>query len=549
MPVKPAHMERLRELVTLEEPLGPSQTEPLVNVDKDIFRKLYDESNGSHKLARMENPFFIVGRKGAGKTAFLIGAAFADRADVILIRSEEVYTEVNKLCSRYSARNGLVVADSLVNVWEVLLFHVAMLQIARSKRLPNSADRVAVWSYMTAFGDPLKIKIDSLLASASATMTANLLDDTAKHSFREACWSIDPGRGQFSEAADHARAIFEREGQKSVYVVVDNLEELHKKLDDFADVITALFRVASRSVIASKKERLPFRTRFAFPAELLPRLSTLAANPEKDFRKRQIIRWTAGELIAVVGNRLRIFLDLYFPDVPAKLALPHEHDPADLDGAARTLRALMPDCVTNGLGGEEDPVAYLMRHTQLLPRHLIITLNEIMRRAVAGLEPTEVPRATNQQVVEGVREAELEIVKGVISTYSYEYPKLDDALTIIKSHIAMVEPVSNLHKVFNNASVARAGLEFDEFVDACLAVGALGIVSSEEEQDSRYIKGEFSYTFADDVRPVEDRDHVCVHPLFVSRLFDRRAVAAMARKGHRAVYPYGSDPAHVGHDV
>lgn len=548
MPSNASEADDLREVVTLEEPLGPWYTEALFDMSQGVFSELYDETNKVHRSARTENPSFIVGRKGAGKTAFLIGAALADDADVALIKSEDIYTEVNKLCARYTERNGPIVADSLVHVWEVLLFHAAMLEIARSERLPNSIGRQRVSSYMSAFGDPAHIKSDNLLASVSSEMTNALLIAPQRLSFREACWSINPGRGSLADAAGWTREVLAPVGPKAVYVVVDNLEDLHKKLDEFGDVVTALFRVASRSVIGRKDERLPFRTRFAFPAELLPRLRILAANVEKDFRKRLIIRWTAGELIVIVGNRIRTFLDLYFVTAPGKLGLPERHDPTDRDAAVRTLRAVLPEKVTNGLGGAEDPIAYLLRHTQLLPRHLIIILNEIMSRAVIGLTPDRVPQATEEQVVSGVHDAELDIVEGILTTYSYEYPKMAEALEMIKNHVNVVEPASRLHKIFNEASVARVGLSFDEFLDGCLAVGALGVVVA-DNSDGRYVQGEFSYTFAGDVRPVEARDQVCVHPLFVTRLFDRHSVADLVRNRARPVYPYGSDPEHVDSEI
>ena len=70
---------------------------------------------------------------------------------------------------------------------------------------------------------------------------------------------------------------------------------------------------------------------------------------------------------------------------------------------------------------------------------------------------------------------------------------------------------------------------------AALAVGALGVVT---EESSRYITGEFSYTFSESTRPVEDVDSVCVHPLFMYRWFDHHAIQRM--RGERAVYPYGT---------
>lgn len=547
------HRHALSDVVTLKEPLGPHASEQIVFMGQEVFRELYDETNVVHRSAQTDNPFFIVGRKGAGKTAFLLGTAFADGADVIRIKSEDVYGKVNGLRLRYCERNGPLVADELVHVWEVLLFHAAMLAIARSEPLPESAERDRIWSYMTAYGDPAEIMVDDLLAAVCARMS-DVLMGPQDLSFRHACWTIDTPLGALEDAAQAARTILARTGVQAVYVVVDNLEDLHRQLEGFAEVITALLRLPSRSL---EGYSLPFRTRFAFPAELVPRLSALAANPEKDFQQRLTVRWLASELIVIAGNRLRTFLDLYFKAAPKRLGLPAQHDHRDRSAAELTLRAVLPPQITNGLGRNEDPVAYLLRHTQLLPRQLIQIMNEIMSTAVVGLDPSDVPRATASQVVAGVREAEKLIVSGILATYQYEYPHIDKALTLIKNQLLVVEPASNLHHVFNTAGVKRAGLDFDEFRDACLGIGALGVVIDDDSHArvrsghdrDRYIQGRFSYTFDRGVRLVEDRDRVCVHPLFVQLLFDDHAVAAMARNGQRAVYPYGSDPALDHHDV
>jgi hypothetical protein len=299
--------------------------------------------------------------------------------------------------------------------------------------------------------------------------------------------------------------------------------------------------VVSRSQMRSNTGGLPFRTRFAFPAELLPQLRQLAANPEKDFLDHLIVRWTAPELMVIAGNRLRIFLDNYLEEAWRPLKLPRQHDPKDRDAAEATLRAVLPgEDVINGFNQAEDPIGYIMRHTQLLPRHLIEILNEIIGTAFAGLENGTLPEISPEDVKRGVHRAEHVIVEGILSSYSYKFPELGDAMKRIKNHAAVVQPANELHHAFNRASGAKSRMEFDDFMEACLSVGALGVVTSDEPTE-RYVRGEFSYTFAADVRPVEDEDSVCVHPLFMYRWFDASVIRKMAAKGVRAVYPYGSD--------
>ena len=162
----------------------------------------------------------------------------------------------------------------------------------------------------------------------------------------------------------------------------------------------------------------------------MQRLRDLTANPEKDFLDYLVIRWTAAELMTIAGNRLRRYLDLYHQDDLPGLGLPRQHDERDHQMAEATLRALLPwGGMRTGLGCDEDPVAYVMRHTQLLPRHLIQILNEILARAARHRRG--VPVATPQDVLEGVREAELRIVDGILSSYScllYTSPSPRDGL-------------------------------------------------------------------------------------------------------------------------
>ena len=106
----------LEELVTLETPLGPRETEPLVGNDS-AFLKLYDKSNGVHRESKVAHPNYVIGRKGAGKTAFLMGTALADKTDVTRIKSEDVYTKISDLVIRHSERHEKPVADELAYVW------------------------------------------------------------------------------------------------------------------------------------------------------------------------------------------------------------------------------------------------------------------------------------------------------------------------------------------------------------------------------------------------------------------------------------------------
>jgi hypothetical protein len=201
---------------------------------------------------------------------------------------------------------------------------------------------------------------------------------------------------------------------------------------------------------------------------------------------------------------------------------------------------MLPPALRNDLRTMEEPIPYLMRHTQLLPRQLIQILNQVIRRAAADAYPDGLPQATSKQLVEGVRSAEGLMVNAIFDAYSYDHKNLRKGFEQMKDHIGTVEPASNLHKLWREASGSVSGYDYDEFVDGCLAIGAFGVVT---EVGKRYVKGEFSYTGDGKLSYEEANDKICVHPLFASELFNRHKVMGMAQeKGHLPVYPYGSDP-------
>jgi hypothetical protein len=533
--------EDLMRILTHKRPLGPPYTEELLRSPRGIFEQLYDRTNFCHGTAERDDPVFVVGRKGSGKTAFLVGTSFVDGSKVILIKSEDAYHEIERLRLRYTATVGPLFAENLAHVWQVLLTHAAMLLSYRVPGLRHTDEARLIASYLSSYGNPSHLEPGKLLARVGRALSDVLVSSGPGLTVEEMCASLRTDVATYASAYQSFVDLVSRK-QARLYVVVDNLEDLHVHVETLRTTLSALFR-ATRD-FADAAERLPFRVRFAFPAELVRRLRDLTANPEKDFLNYLVIRWTAAELMTIAGNRLRRYLDLYHYDELRRLGLPRQHDERDTQMAEATLRALLPPgTIRNGLGSHEDPVAYIMRHTQLLPRHLIQILNEILARPARQCDG--LPVASPRDVLEGVREAELRIVDGILSSYSLDYPFMAAALGYLKNHIPNSLTCSDLHRAFNAAGVVRSGVDYSDFLEGALDVGVLGVV---ERSTARYSIGRFSYTFAETLRPVEDEDRICVHPLFMFRLFDRGGIRRLREQGMLPVYPYGSDTGHHDYD-
>ena len=89
----------------------------------------------------------------------------------------------------------------------------------------------------------------------------------------------------------------------------------------------------------------------------------------------------------------------------------------NIDEAKKIIYLVFPSSIKNGLGVPEDCIAYIMRHTQLLPRQLICILNAIViqnRR-----EGNEELSISENAVIEGIKSKEQEITNDIFEAYSF----------------------------------------------------------------------------------------------------------------------------------
>jgi hypothetical protein len=107
----------------------------------------------------------------------------------------------------------------------------------------------------------------------------------------------------------------------------------------------------------------------------LPHFRAKSSNILKDFEAAYAMRWTPRELLRIAAHRYSLFLKLnereYYGAHIAAL------DFSKGSHIQQFYSSLLPDSVTNELGVAESTSAYIVRHTHLLPRHLLMALNQM----------------------------------------------------------------------------------------------------------------------------------------------------------------------------
>jgi hypothetical protein len=523
----------LDRIVNDSQPFGPIDTESLVDANCADAEQLFDRSNLIYAQATGRiRPTYIIGRKGAGKTAFLLGG---NGRRLELLRTANIYSELMATLRCYNEHRGPLFVDQVSDIWRALFDQVAIAYGCRTATSDDGPQLQVMWDYMDQRGDATP---DALtVAERFLADLQRRIKDPSVVGLREVIDSMTCGGVAFAQAREAAHVVLTAR-REPVTLVMDNLEDLHSRLDDVREGLAGLFMCVGRVMEGSPRQR-PFGLHICLPSELFATIQDISSNPEKDFQASSYltIYWTAPELLHLAGSRLRLFLARRHPDALADLlrrvpqARPDARDPEPA-----LLRATLPSRVSGDLGIEEDPVAYLLRHTQLLPRHLL----QILNRVYGPQQRDSVPWAvTPSAVVRGTHGAEEVLVRGILAAYQQSYPLAGKVLGRMSDRLGLAFTASDLHKLFNRQGIRKlTGMDFGEFLEMLLRLGVVGV---RVRQTARYNEAEFQYTFDSTLNAEEDSSVLCVHPLF-SRFLAERSFPRLRREGALPTYPYGCDP-------
>jgi hypothetical protein len=263
------------------------------------------------------------------------------------------------------------------------------------------------------------------------------------------------------------------------------------------------------------------------PAEIYQRLIKISSNPNKDFRRALKLQWTASELVRIGALRLKYYLDLYHNDFLNRLLPLNLNKRSD---AIRLFQAVLPARITNQAGYQEDTLSYILRHTQLLPRHFLMFLNSIFK-GLANNHSRPFP-ISEARIVNGIRQMEEFIVSEIFVAFKQTHPSAEETCKRCLPELGHKFTESELHKNFTRHGKAVFGSDnLLAFQRMLLEIGALGRALPGKESDP-YIRGEFEYSISHEL-VISREDELCVHPLF-------SGIFRASGRNDRPVYPYGS---------
>ncbi len=514
-------LDAIRPYITRNEPFGPIDSADIDSTDITALKILFEQHNWIYKKMHTR-PSIIIGRRGSGKTYYLRSVFFDKQYSFYTeIRTARVLGNMAKVIQRMTKES--IFPELVSELWDTVLW-IGVFSEIRKHSLLSSEDLYLVDSYLKDIHVRDSDNIDNVLLNLASKLDEAMNENMKrKETFSEIGILQGSGRFTFNEVKSAVVKRLESSG-KTFVILMDSLDDFQVDIDSVSRSLQGLLKLVG----SMNKSRDTVDIRFCLPAELYQRFIKISSNPNKDFRRALKLQWTAGELMLLGGQRLMYYLGIFYEDL-LKSLLPLDF--SKRSDAVKIFRAVLPEKIVNQVGYSEDTISYILRHTQLLPRHFLMLLNSILKAHNGTRDLTPFP-ISGARIVEGVRQVEEFMVSEIFVAFNPTYPTAEETCRRCLPELGHKFSMGDLHRVFTRHGKAVFGSDnlFD-FQRMLLEIGAVGRVIKDKDANV-YIKGNFEYTISHQLN-LSQEDELCIHPLF-SGIFHSNI------EQNRPVYPYGS---------
>jgi hypothetical protein len=489
--------EILSDTASRLKPFGEASCQEEVEILGDEYQNYYFHHTPFNTEALDPKTFLIIGRRGAGKSALSQYFTFQQRirnSVAIDIDEPEVFQAVLNRLSRSTTEVREVAIPRLVKIWEVALWSVLFREFQhRDPRIKTAC----------IFGDQ---------AGKTSHFIRHLLKAVAKRLLQSENALTDEFEELISDErlAAGRKAILEIAATEPIILAFDTLENYSLRNESMLRATASLVHFASD--FNRKFSPKGIHLKLFIMAEVYPYLKQeVMLNPLKTVRDEIFLHWRPKALMRLISWRLFQYLRSHGYPVPAESSIVWD---SYQDVLTKMWVPYFGDEIRNGRGRMEKTFPYVLRHTQMRPRQLILLCNEIARMAE---QSGNFPHFTPQDIVSGIQQVEQDLADEVYSAYNRVYPNAGDIVEAL-SGLPVMFKGKELDKRAHNTAAAWPEGEYTSlrFRQLVAELGIVGRVRSYDER-SGIVEADFEYSKDRRIPLLVDTDCV-VHPMFFHRL-------------------------------
>lgn len=489
--------ESLTRRVTSGRPFGDADCETEVERLQSDYGDYFFAETAFNSPALDPRTYLIIGRRGSGKTALSQYFGFQTRLKnscAVDVDEPEVFEQVMLAASERPGLSNALQVNNIAAIWDVILWSIVFREMSERHPAISRAcwfgrERGPVARFIFSVLDGVLKRCLDLDANDLAKGLRDILHDPVFEEAKEAAVCV---------ARTHP-----------IIVAVDSLEHYEIDNEEMMRVTAALVQCASK-----------FNRRFAedgihikvfLSGEVYPHLvESVITNPLKFAKDPVFLVWRSKDLMRLICWRYFRYLN----ETKGLELLPTTgsikwRNPRDVH--ARMWQPYFGEEIRNHVGLMERTFPYVLRHTHLRPRQVIVLCNHIADRAIRR---DHFPRFDRSDVIEGIRTGELELSNEVVNSYTAVYPQAG----------SIVDALAGLPPVFSGNLLDKiAPKTASEWpgnyspINFRNLVAQLGIVGRVESVDDHYVSASFEYSVRDRLALQSD-DECAIHPMFYQRL-------------------------------
>jgi hypothetical protein len=487
--------ERLREYVTRQTPFGPIDARA---VSDPVARwVLFNQHNDLCKEYRRD-PRIIVGRRGSGKTSIIMNAERLDSHEFVarVVTQDAIRQVVDTLFEDDKAERQFV--ETIAKIWDVTLNSTLMAHVVAAA---PDADLPTVRRFL--LGAEIDTGSNLVRVLRSLKKRAGDLSGAPAFSIRVFFDFIESNDLHYAEAIEELDGFLRKRGTSAV-TIMDSLEDYHLEDPHMKQALRGLLRCVGE--YGSRRRQI----RLCIKGEAYFEIRGCSASPLKDFAHNLLLQWSPTELFGVIAWRVMLYCRLYDPEMYLELPAGDFRDRKYVLGI---VNRFLIDKVRNGLGQTEPTLPYILRHTQLLPRQVMVMMNAIF--GGNGGDCRRWREKPTHDVCAAVKGCEPALCEEIFSAFESKYPMAWAFCEKTLPELPRLFADGDLRRAFNRhgkAVIKATGfpLEYEEFRQMLVEMGAVGRV---RKVTGIYAEADFEYAQPGRLHLSVD-DQLCVHPLF-----------------------------------
>lgn len=486
-----------REIAKQFNPFGEADCESEIKLLKQEYRDYFFYQVPFNDLALDPKVFLIVGRRGSGKTALSHFFAFQKHlrnAVAIDVDEPTVFEQMLEKITSLTLQSREVAIPKIAKIWNFIIW----LIIFRELQDQDVRIRAAC-----IFGDRTG-KVSNFIRHVLKALVNRFLDTEAD--------LLDQLEEILSDDRIKAgkAAVLELARKRPIIVAFDTLENYAVHDDAMMRATAALIQCGSEFNKDYAIKGLHLKV-FAM-AEVFPYLKEeVVLNTLKFVRNEIYLHWRPKDLMRLISWRFYHYLR-------AVDRLSEESVQIDWDNHAdvreKMWKPYFGNSLRNSIGLPELTFPFVLRHTQMRPRQLIVLCNTI---AETAFRERTFPIFRPEAIVKSVHKGQNALAEEVFNSYSSVYPKVG----------RIVEALCGLPMLFKgNELDKRAPLTASEwavgeysplaFRQLVAELGIVGRVRQINEQ-AGYVEADFEYS-SESRLPLLVTDTCVIHPMFYQKL-------------------------------